>query len=440
MSSPSPAPGPTSSWLQGRLCLMMFLQYAVYGIWFPIAARFLRADPSVGGLGFEDGQISWIVGGAGAIGSLAAPFIAGQFADRHFSTERFLAVTLALGGILKFWTAYQTSFQAWLWLSIVYALLFMPTIALTNALAMRHLEDPKRDFPGVRVWGTIAWIAVAWAFPMIWLQTDLHFQWLPPFFKGTELSDAPGRMIDSMKVSGVLACLYAGYCWFALPHTPPARNAQRKLAFGAAFSLAARHRSFAAFIVASLLISSIHVIYFLQTGTYLVSIGLAESRIMPAMALGQIAEIVIMAGLGRMLAKLGFRRVILLGAFCYALRYAVFGTTQLPLGWIIASQFIHGFCFACFYAAGFIYVDRLATPDIRNSTQTVLMLVLFGAGPMLGSLLNSQLASHCRLPEGGLDYQTFWYSLAAIALGATVVLALAFKDESDKKPIPESAP
>ena len=100
------------------LCGMMFLQFAVYGLWLPIAGRFLKADPTTeGGLGFTDSQVGWIIGLAAAIGAMCSPFVT-QFADRHFSAQRFLGVLMILGGIVKLVTVTQTSFAAWLVLSL----------------------------------------------------------------------------------------------------------------------------------------------------------------------------------------------------------------------------------------------------------------------------------------------------------------------------------
>ena len=157
-----------------RHSLMMFLQYAVWGAWLSLAARYLTASTAEGGLGFTGTQMGTILGLAGSIGAIASPFIAGQFADRHFSTERFLAVLLAVGGVIKWVTAAQTAFSAWLLLSIFYSVVYMPTLALSNSMGFANLADPERVFPKVRVWGTIGWIAASWVFPMLYLHTGLH--------------------------------------------------------------------------------------------------------------------------------------------------------------------------------------------------------------------------------------------------------------------------
>ncbi len=421
----------TATWhhVNSRLYVMMFLQYAVYGLWLPIASRFLSAKADVGGLEFTDFQIGMIMAVAGAIGAISAPFIAGQIADRYVAPTKCLALLLIVGGVVKFVTAYQTTFAAWLWLSIAYSILFMPTLSLTNSLAMGHLADPKRQFPRVRAMGTIGWIAMAWVFPMLWLQSGLEFRWLPPFFTGQELPNAPARMIDSVRVAGVVSVAYGVFCWLALPHTPPKRDATKTLAFAKAFALV-RYRSFAVLAAATLVVSVIHVFYFLQMSKFLAAVDLDDSYIMPAMSLGQFSEILALALLGPVLSRFGFRTVISLGAFCYFLKYAFFGTTQLPLEVIVAAQFIHGFSFAFFFAAAFIYVDRLAPPDTRYSAQTVFMLVILGIGPLLAGPLNGWLSKQYT-PEGGLlDYSQFWYTVAAAGLVATVVIAALFRDET----------
>lgn len=427
MSDTSPAPLPFK---MARLRGMMFMEYAVRGVWLPLAARFLSASPAEGGLGFTDQQIGYTVGVALAMGAIFSPFVAGPLADRRFATQRFMAVLLISGGAIKLFTAFQTSFEWWFALSIVYAILFVPTMSLSNSLAMAHMDDPRRQFPGVRVWGTIAWIVVSWLFPMLWLQNNLELQWLPPFFSGDDVPMKAGRMLDSVKVAGVLAMIYGIYCWFCLPHTPPNRDV-KSLALTSAFKVY-RQSSMVILLVATFIVGTVHFLYFYQTSKFLKAIGLNDAYIMPAMSIGQFAEIGAMGILGLMLRRVGFRNVIILGAGCYVLRYLVFANFEsLPLWAIVASQSLHGPCFACFYAAGFIYVDRMAPADIKHSAQTLFGLMCFGIGPLTAGQLNGSLAAWCT-PDGGiLDYSKFWYVAAAIGMAGLAVLLALFEDETD---------
>lgn len=432
MSTDAAASSTPPRFLLARLRAMMFLEYAVRGLWFPLAAKFLTAPVDDGGLGFSLEQMSYTLGVALALGAITSPFVAGQVADRWFSTQRFMGVLLILGGITKFVTGFQTSFDAWLVLSILYAILFMPTLGLSNSLALSHLPDPKRQFPSIRVWGTIGWIVVSWLFPMFWLKSNVTFQWLPPFFAGDDVPKLAGRMLDSVKAAGALAVVYGLFSWFLLPHTPPKRST-KELALGRAFK-AFSGGSMAVLAATTLIVSSVHFIYFLQTPKFLGAIGLDGAYIMPTMSIGQFAEIAAMAGLGFLLKSQGFRRVLLIGAVCYAVRYLIFGFhEQLGLQAIIVSQALHGPCFACFYAAAFIYIDRMSPDDVRHSVQTLFALICFGIGPLASTQLNIVLGTLCSTgtgPDAVLDYSTFWLSTGAIGLLGVALMATFFRDEA----------
>ncbi len=412
-----------------RLGGMMFLQYALWGAWLPLTARYLSASIAEGGLGFSGAQIGMILGLAGSIGAVAAPFIAGQFADRYFSTERVLAFLVLSGGLVKWYTATQTEYSAWLYLSIIYSVLYMPTLALSNSLAFSHIEDKENTFPKIRVWGTIGWIAASWAFPMIWLQQDLSFQLMPPFLSGPEVANVTARLADALKFSAMISVAYGVFC-FMLPHTPPKADAVEKLAFKKAFSLF-NNRSFLILVLASLGVSIIHQIYFLQTGPFLSAIGIKDSAIGPAMTIGQFAEIATMAYLGYFLKRLGFKKVITIGIMAYFARYAIFGTSFLPAWVMVISQAFHGFCFAFFFAAGFIYVDKLADDDVRHSAQTVFGIIILGGGPVIGGWLSGKL-QEINTTAGTFDYSTFWYTLAGIGLVTALFFFSLFKDETKK--------
>lgn len=435
------------NFIKSRLSLMMFLQYAVWGIWLPVLATYLQSPSVEGGLGFTSGQVGLILGVAGSIGAVSAPFIAGQFADRYFSTEKFLAVLLVLGGAVKITLSYQDSFTAWLVLATLYSVLYMPTLSLTNSMAFAHLANSEKEFPRVRVWGTIGWIAASWLFPMIWLQSNLEFQLLPPFFVGSEVPDATARLADTLKVSGIIAFLYAGFC-FLLPHTPPKKEGVEKLAFKKAFSLLS-HRSFAVLVAASLPIAVIHQIYFMQTGPFFENqLGMLVTYIAPAMTVGQFAEIGFLAMLGLLLVRLGFKWTITLGALAYFSRYAIWGLISLqeasgpsvdaagqfvwtmPLMIGVFSQILHGLCYACFFASAFMYVDRIADDDIRNSAQTVFGIIILGVGPMIAGPFLGLLGNV--FGEAGVvtNFAGMWFTLAAIALFTAALVAFAFRDET----------
>jgi len=404
----------------------MFLQYALWGAWLPVTARYLSASVAEGGLGFTGSQIGMTLGLAGSIGAVMAPFIAGQIADRYFSTERILAFLVTAGGVVKWITSYQTEYSAWLVLSIIYSVLYMPTLALSNSITFSHIDDQENDFPKIRIWGTLGWIVASWVFPMIWLQTNLNFQWMPPFIVGAEVPNVTSRLADALKFSGLISITYGAFC-FLLPHTPPKKDAIEKLAFKKAFKLF-RFSSFTTLVIASLAVSVIHQIYFLQTGPFLSHIGILDSQIGPAMTIGQFAEILTMAYLGFFLKRLGFKKVITIGVAAYFMRYAVFGTESFPVWVMIISQAFHGFCYAFFFAAAYIYVDKLADEDVRHSAQTVFGIIILGGGPVIGGWLSGYLQNMYTV-ENIFNYSKFWYTVSAIGLATMIFFYALFREQ-----------
>tara|TARA_B110000914_G_scaffold47594_1_gene40524 strand:+ start:1029 stop:2264 length:1236 start_codon:yes stop_codon:yes gene_type:complete len=404
----------------------MFLQYALWGAWLPVTARYLSASISDGGLGFSGTQIGMILGLAGSIGAIASPFIAGQIADRYFSTERILAFLVTAGAIVKWVTASQTDYQSWLVLSIIYSVLYMPTLALSNSITFAHIDDQENNFPKIRVWGTIGWIVASWAFPMIWLQTDLQLQWMPPFIVGAEVPNVTSRLADALKFSSIISISYGAFC-FLLPPTPPKRDAVEKLAFKKAFDLF-QYSSFTILVIASLAVSIIHQIYFLQTGPFLSHIGIPDSQIGPAMTIGQFAEILAMAYLGFFLKRLGFKKVITIGIAAYFFRYAIFGTAMLPVWIIVVSQVFHGFCYAFFFATAYIYVDKLADQDVRHSAQTVFGIIILGGGPVIGGWLSGYLQNMYTV-DNVFSFSNFWYTMSAIGLVTMIFFLMLFQEQ-----------
>lgn len=412
----------------GRLSVMMFLQYAVWGVWLPFMANYLGSPIDKGGLGFSGGQIGWILGLAGSIGAVAAPFIAGQIADRYLNAERALALLLLLGGIVKIVLAEQTSYASWLWLSIIYSVLYMPTLALTNSIAFANLDDPERKFPPVRALGTIGWIVASVAFPLLWMKTDVGLVKYWPFLDGTNLADGTARIADAVTVSGVLSIGYAFYS-LMLPKTPPSKDVKRPLAFAEAFGLFAR-LDLVVLTASALLISMIHQCYFFRTGPYLENaIGFEVSDVPSIMAIGQVSEIVVLAVLGMFLKNLGYKWVLILGALSYVLRYGIFAgvlsSASPSQGVVQAAMVLHGLNYGFFFAGSFLYIEKVAPANIRHSAQTVFGIIILGAGPVLAGFYNESF-DRFKDAAGGQRYDVFWWTQSGIALLAGVLLLAAF--------------
>jgi hypothetical protein len=414
-----------------KLCTMMFLQFGIYGLWLPIAGRFLTSDPvTEGGLGFSEGQMGAIVGTAAAVGALCSPLIV-QFADRRFAAQKFLGVLMIIGGLCKLAVYPQSGFMAWLLLSVSFTLMFMPAAAICNALAMRHLEKPDSQFPGVRLWTAVAWVLVGWAFSLLMLKTNVKPSWLPPFFTGDNVPRIGAAMRESVLWSGILAVGYGVWAFFFLPHTPPVVADVKKPALTKAFGLL-KTRSFAVMLGVTLIISPMNTLYFMQCAKFLTKAGLDQAYLMPAMALGQFCEIVMYLVLGRLLPRLGFRTVITIGLCAWALRFLVFGTVNLPIWFMVTAQAIHGVCYAFYVSTCFIYCNKIAPPDIRNSAQSIFNFIWYGIGPILAVLLNALLAGWFSQSGKTLElseFRPYWYTLGGATLVGVVIFVLLFREE-----------
>ncbi len=436
------------------LSLMMFLQYAVWGVWLPYLASYLGATPILdeggarigGGLGFSGAQIGWILGLAGSVGALSAPFLAGQIADRFMNAERYLGILLILGGVLKFATYYAHGYNSFLALSILYSIAYMPTLALTNSIAFAHLKDPQKQFGPVRTWGTIGWIVASNAFPLIWLQTNLHPTALPPFLSGDPKPDQAGLIAEALRVSGVLAMLYGVWAMVMLPKTPPSRSTEHPLAFLEAFSLLSKPGLLVVTLVA-LPISMIHQVYFIRTAPFLESVGFDTAHVGPIMSIGQISEIVMLAALGLFLRKLGFKLVLTLGCLAYFARFALFAITTEPTQQLaLLSNALHGLCYGFFFAGAYIYVERVAPKDARHSAQTVFGIIILGVGPVLAGFYNQWLSSIGRESAGTVEnWAGIWWAQAVVGAVCAAAVLIAFRsglpsDDPGDAETPESTP
>jgi nucleoside transporter len=401
-----------------QLSVMMFLQFAVWGAWFVTFGNRLTAV----GLGDYVGSMY----GTMALGTIFAPLVVGQIADRYFSSERLMGVLHLLGaGLLYLMADFASvagqspeavraaSWQFWL-VALAYALVYSPTLSLSNTVAFANVPEGGRDFPGLRVFGTIGWIAVG-------------------LFVGTGLSamgiDGQSSNVPLLLGAGLSAAL--GVYSFFLPHTPPKGKAGDALPFLKAVGLL-QNASFAVFFGASFLITIVLAFYYGYTGVYIEDKH-AVKEVSTTMAIGQVAEMLILPLLPFFLFRFGMKWVLALGMLCWGVRYLCFAfapADSTGFALMLLGIALHGVCFDFFFAAGFIHVDNEAPADIRGSAQALFVFLTYGVGMWLGNTLSEWVKNATTtVTEAGkvTDWQTFWLIPAAGVLAALAIFVLFFR-------------
>ncbi len=387
-----------------RLSIMMFLEYVIWGSWLPLLALYLGDV-----LGFSGAEIGWIFA-TPAIACIVALFVGGQLADRLMSTEKLLAVLHALGGVAMFALAWQDTFWSFFLIMLAYQLAYIPTMSLTNAICFHHAADARRDFGRIRLWGTIGWIAASWPFVFI--------------LAGKSGDALESALASIFVVAGIASWALAAFS-LMLPATPPARDAGAANAPLEAIRLLAVPAFLVLFIV-TFMDALVHQAYFQFTSPFLERAGLAANWIMPAMSIGQVAEIATMAILGAVLTRLGWRATLGIGIAAHALRFFVYAIGD-PLWLMVAINVVHGMCYAFFFAAVYIFVDEHFPRDSRASAQGLFNLLILGLGPFVGSLLWGGLADRLRTPSGEVDYELLFQAPAWLAVAALALLLVAFR-------------
>jgi nucleoside transporter len=387
-----------------RLSAMMFVQYFIYGAWLVTLGTFL--GKSLGATGTQVGLAYMMP----AIAAMVSPFIVGMIADRFFATERVLAALHLIGAVLLYLATTQTSFTAFAWIFLAYTLCYMPTLALANSLSFDNMREPSRDFPRIRVLGTIGFIAV---------------QLTIGFFK----ADATAL---PLRIGAAASVLMAIYC-LTLPHTPP-HNAGKPLSVRDVLGLDAlalmKDRSFAVFVIGSFLLCIPLQFYYAFTNPFLNEIGVSGAA--GKMSFGQMSEIGFMLLMPWFFVRLGVKKMLLVGMAAWTTRYLLFAYGNAGPGiWMLYfGILLHGVCYDFFFVTGQIYVDQQADIRIRAAAQGFIALVTLGAGQAIGSWLSGVVVDAHTIGAGAAvqhDWRAIWVVPAAGALAVLLLFAALFK-------------
>ena len=342
------------------LSIMMFLQFFIWGAWYVTAPNYL------GTIGFGPGDFGWTYS-VGPIAGMITPFFVGMVADRFFAAQRVLGVMHLLGAGLMLWATQKMTGGGTPseinWIFFGYMLTYFPTLALTNTLAMKNMSDPEKEFPGIRVLGTIGWIAAGLALTWLGFEKGINMFYL---------------------TAGAAALL--GVVSFMLPDTPPETDG--KVTFRQILGLDAlvllKDRSYLTFLIASTLIC-IPLAFYYQIASRIVE--MSNLPIGQTMGYGQWAEIIFMIIMPFFFKRLGVKWMLAVGMLAWVLRYALFsiGAPDEVRWMIIAGIALHGICYDFFFVTGQIYTDQAAAKPIRAQAQGLLVFFTLGLGMFIGA-------------------------------------------------------
>lgn len=396
-----------------QLMVMMFLQFFIWGAWYTSIAVYMTEH------GMAD-LTHWPYT-VNPVAAIVAPFFIGLIADRHFSTEKVLAVLHLLGGVFMLVVPRTTGTPAlFIFLLLLYNLCYMPTIGLANSLSFHNIENQEKQFPLIRVFGTIGWIVAGLAIS---------------FLLGMFTSELPEKTALPLYMTGGASILLGLYC-FTLPHTPPAAKGQ-KVSLRSIVGLDAlkqlASRPFFVFLLCSFLICIPLAAYYNFTQIFLEASGF--TRIAGTQTLGQMSEVVFMLLMPIFFARLGVKWMLFTGMGAWLLRYGLFalGAPDTIFWMIIAGILLHGICYDFFFVTGQIYVDKKSKPEIRAQAQGLLVLVTYGLGLGIGAQIVGRLRNAVIDLDGSTvlqQFQTFWILPAVFAAIIMVLFAILFNEKN----------
>jgi nucleoside transporter len=389
-----------------QLSVMMFLEFFIWGAWFVTLGTYLLQ-----GLRFTGTQTAQAYSTM-PWGAIVAPFLVGMIADRFFNAERVLGVLHLVGAGLLYYASTLTEPGPVFLALLAYALCYNPTLALVNAISFNQMQSPAKQFPAVRLFGTIGWIVANVIVGTL----------------GVEAQATPLRLAAACSI-------LLGLFSFFLPRTPP-KSLGHKVTVRDVLGLDAltlmKERSFAVFVLGSLLICIPLAFYYNFTNPFLNEKGVANAAV--KMTMGQISEVLFMLVMPFFFVRLGVKKMLIVGMLAWAVRYLLFafGNASELVFFYYLGILLHGVCYDFFFVTGQIYVDHTAPRSIQASAQGFITLVTYGVGMLIGAWVSGPVVDRYAQTVGGAvvhDWKAIWLVPAAMAFVVIVIFALLFEEQ-----------
>jgi nucleoside transporter len=409
-----------------RLCLLMFLQFFIWGVWYVPMWKYLTE------LGFSGAQVG-VAYAATGLGAMISPFLVGMIADRFFPSQVVLGVLHLLGGGFLLLAARTTEWNSFYGFLLLHLICYMPTLAMANSVLFQSLEDPQKQAPPIRTLGTIGWIVSGLVVGGSFLSPE-GFRWQVPELLGGDKAPESWKALGMTHLPlllGAGASFLLGLYSFTLPNTPPKLKG-RTVGIGDVLGLRAlgllKDPSFAIFIACSLLLCIPLSFYFQLTNGFLSAMNVANSE--GVMTLGQVSEILFLLAIPFFFRRLGVKWMLMIGMAFWVLRYLLFANATADLHVLLfLGVLFHGICYDFFFFTGQLYVDQRAPEEVRSGAQGFIAFVTLGVGMFLGGILAGNWTQEHTV-DGLIDWPAVWYFPAGMSAVVLVVFAFLFRDRA----------
>ncbi|MBS1951525.1 MAG: putative MFS-type transporter [Cytophagales bacterium] len=381
-----------------KLSLMMLLQYFIWGAWYVTMGTYMNEFLHSSGL-----QIGAAYS-ALAIATMISPFFVGMVADRYFAAQRIMGVLHIAGGVLLYLATQIHDNTLFYWIIVAYSLLYMPTIALSNSIAFQQMTDPGKQFPWIRVFGTLGWI-----------------------LSGLLIGVFSIEKTPSTFYMAAIASAGLGLISFVLPHTPPKGKSEGSAIGTEAFVLF-KDKSYLIFFIAAVLVCIPLSFYYGFANLFLNELGMDKAA--SKMIMGQISEAVFILAIPFLFNRIGVKNILIIGILAWILRYVgfAFGNLGANVWMLYAGIILHGVCYDFFFVTGYMYTENKAGEKIKNAAQGLFTFATYGLGMFIGTWFSGLTADNY-MADGKHLWESIWLVPAYIAMLVLIYFVLFFKDK-----------